>query len=805
MGASSNGPVIAASLSRICSETVGGLAAPSNAKLPETAPEPSFPEIRSTRSVSSCSVTSADASRSTGRWPASTDPISTRRSPRQPCRMPSGSGTSEPASGSRTDTASAKTRPVKCGSSPPTSSARFPVARSDAAVRSKVSAAMRPGAAARCATSDSEPSPSHSGRPLIPARSARPSTATSLRAPGWCSVTAPAHSPERRSIVGRASSRASANASRTPTASASCGPSACTSSLAGPCQKAGVARQAFGSSIRQRRRIAGRQAEHAVAQPAALAEHAGRNDVRAVRRALDPAQQDAAGLDRGIHGEPVDRCAGPRRLPDVEAQLGIDAGGQTRQIGQAGRPHRQPGIQRQTIQRQIGFQRWRLAALEGDAARRSARHRWCRRSAAAKSRRRWSRTCADSAARWSTPSGTQAGRPGGSAHGIASPSHRSVVRRTGASSLASPSNRAWSGSARAMRPLRRSLPFPGSDALASRTTSSLPARLNASPHVFQRAAAQRRRLGREVEPDRHVDPGDRGAGAQQNRQPGIQIEPAGRQRDVEPLLRRHAQCHRAAGGRPADLECEIVDRREAAADRQPPVRAERHRRRGQQHRQVGTAAGDGAGERAVAAICPATLAPSPLALPWPSRVTFSPAAPSAPAAVSRAVKFQPRSPKRAVPEADNAPVSSVASLASMPVKASRPMVSRPFSTRTANAVSQAGGRARNIAGSAGQGIRRSGPAQHQFARIDTPGDQRPERDAQPQRIDMDRQVRGLAAADGHLGRGQHRLRQQRQRDRSLDGNRLAEGGRCEHLDRGAVAGPVEPLRNLPRGEQRQGT
>ena len=41
------------------------------------------------------------------------------------------------------------------------------------------------------------------------------------------------------------------------------------------------------------------------------------------------------------------------------------------------------------------------------------------------------------------------------------------------------------------------------------------------------------------------------------------------------------------------------------------------------------------------------------------------------------------------------------------------------------------------------------------------------------------------------------------RDRPLDGDRLAECGRRQHLDRGAVAGPVEPLRHEPRRQQRQ--
>ena len=39
----------------------------------------------------------------------------------------------------------------------------------------------------------------------------------------------------------------------------------------------------------------------------------------------------------------------------------------------------------------------------------------------------------------------------------------------------------------------------------------LAGQIECRPHMFQRSAAKRRGLGREVEPDRHIDPGDRGA------------------------------------------------------------------------------------------------------------------------------------------------------------------------------------------------------------------------------------------------------------------------------------------------------
>ena len=140
----------------------------------------------------------------------------------------------------------------------------------------------------------------------------------------------------------------------------------------------------------------------------------------------------------------------------------------------------------------------------------------------------------------------------------------------------------------------------------------------------------------------------------------------------------------------------------------------------------------------------------------------------------------------------------------MPVKASRPTVSRPFSIANGEC-GEPGRRTRPQH----PGLRRPrdvqiGSPQHQLARIDTPADQRPERHAQPQRIHADRQIRRPVSADVHLRRGQHRLRQQRQSDRPLDGDRLAERGRSQHLDRRAVAGPVEPWRHQPCGKQRQG-
>ena len=48
--------------------------------------------------------------------------------------------------------------------------------------------------------------------------------------------------------------------------------------------------------------------------------------MRATHRTLDPAQQDVAGLDRRIDGQPIDRRAGQCRLADIEAQFGIEAG-----------------------------------------------------------------------------------------------------------------------------------------------------------------------------------------------------------------------------------------------------------------------------------------------------------------------------------------------------------------------------------------------------------------------------------------------------------------------------------------------
>ena len=116
-----------------------------------------------------------------------------------------------------------------------------------------------------------------------------------------------------------------------------------------------------------------------------------------------------------------------------------------------------------------------------------------------------------------------------------------------------------------MRPLSRSVPLPGNSALASRTTRSLPVRSNAArtcsnvpPPSGAASAEKSKPIGTSI-------PAIVVPGAQQHGQPGVEVEPARRQRDVEPLGRRDAQRHRPVGRRTADLQRQIIDRRQAAA------------------------------------------------------------------------------------------------------------------------------------------------------------------------------------------------------------------------------------------------
>ena len=170
-------------------------------------------------------------------------------------------------------------------------------------------------------------------------------------------------------------------------------------------------------------------------------------------------------------------------------------------------------------------------------------------------------TCADSWARCATLSGSAASRRGGSVPGNASSSQRSVVRSTGASSRASPSKRGCAGSSLAMRPLSRSVPLPGSSALASRTTRSLPVRSNAArtcssvpPPSGAASAEKSMPIGTSI-------PAIVVPRTQQHGQPGIEVEPA----------RRQARCPAAGSARrAAPPPRSPASRRSPAPDRRPP-------------------------------------------------------------------------------------------------------------------------------------------------------------------------------------------------------------------------------------------
>ena len=140
----------------------------------------------------------------------------------------------------------------------------------------------------------------------------------------------------------------------------------------------------------------------------------------------------------------------------------------------------------------------------------------------------------------------------------------------------------------------------------------------------------------------------------------------------------------------------------------------------------------------------------------------------------------------------------------MPVKATRPIVSRPSSIRAANAAEPRrrarGGVAPGLParGCADRDRRAPAPAHPRVQ----PNSGRKRRAAAAPRTRNERLSR-RASADVDLGRRQLRLRQQRERDRSADRDRLAECRRRQHLDRRAIARPVEPLRHLPDGQQQQ--
>ena len=308
-----------------------------------------------------------------------------------------------------------------------------------------------------------------------------------------------------------------------------------------------------------------------------------------------------------------------------------------------------------------------------------------------------------------------------------------------------------------------------------------------------RAACELRGLCREIDPRRHERP----PGAEQHRQPAIEIEPAGSQRHVEPGGGGQPQGDRAARRRAADLDGEVVGRRQATGNAETPLGLERRRRSRQQQRQVWPADHDAAAERAVG-----------VELGGQRRAD----------ALHRA-----RAVERSIERG-----RSVAARLGQPARDAPALAGEKGRSRDGGAAGQRVGAQGCVDAGHGEradrepaaldtgihggepvrcanpqrvardrpGQRRLEPAQHQFARIDPAGEQRSECDAKPQRVGPQGTV-AAAALDGHVGGRQDGLRQQGQRDRPIDADGAAEALGGESSDRAAIAVPVQCRRHRP--------
>ena len=334
IGASPSGPVMTASLSPACTASDGGLAAASKATLPDTVPEPSFATKSSSRSLSSATVTLTDASRSAGPAPGG------QLADAKPHIAPPAMQNTERQRHVRTAVRHRQRHRICIDM---TRHARFGAAQIDGKIaacvqrcRGQVELVRDQPASSTGEVRDQRQrtiaQPAGQAAQTLLLRQAK-RRQQSTRAQDGAMRAIELHSPDFRLMVGLASNCASARASRMSMASASCGPADLHIQSRRPLPECRRRPPGNGQQVRQPGRIRCLDAELAVAQLAAIAQHARSPEVRAAHRTLEPAQQDVAGLDRRIHGQPIDRRSGQRRLADVEPQFGVEAGHRTGQIG----------------------------------------------------------------------------------------------------------------------------------------------------------------------------------------------------------------------------------------------------------------------------------------------------------------------------------------------------------------------------------------------------------------------------------------------------------------------------------------
>ena len=425
--------------------------------------------------------------------------------------------------------------------------------------------------APRLATTAKDPSPSHS------AASGPSSGASSRGAPGWRRVSVP---PPRRALASMVAAASTAGRrdrpppaapppppGRRPTAAA---PPGWTSS--GP---SGAAQPA-GSSGTSAAPLAPLSSRVEVRHPQRGAEQggAGGGDIHLAQPQPQPAQRQPAALQRRVQGRPLGRRVRARRAARRPA-----AGSGRSRPGAGGRARRVSGHLRQ--------QAVEVQPVQGDAEADRQPRVPARTTPAPESRAPSMVAARSEMAAWLSSS-TSRKRPS------AARSRAGSVPASGRPSAASVSRRVWpakrtasSSRGPAVAPASSSSISPGSRAETSERVSRSPSR---------KRAPRSRRSGTPARPvasaERSMLTGTGsgravGAPLAQRGDPGIEVQPPGDQRHVQPRAGRQPQGRGAPGGLAAEVERQFVGGDEVGGGGQPAGGAEGAGRGRQQRGEVG--------------------------------------------------------------------------------------------------------------------------------------------------------------------------------------------------------------------------
>ncbi len=285
---------------------------------------------------------------------------------------------------------------------------------------------------------------------------------------------------------------------------------------------------------------------------------------------------------------------------------------------------------------------------------------------------------------------------------------------------------------------------------------------------------------------------------EQHRHPGVEIEPPGREREVEPQLGLDPERDGAARGRAADLERQLVGHRQPGRSGEPPVAAPGHRGAGHQLRQVRPPPGDPAGQRAIGAerAREGAAGVAQLALPVEAdverggAVAAGPREPRGEAPGRGRRSCRPGRRQRAGIRVGAERGGDVAA-----ARGRRPAAGSPRPAPAARSARRAGGgRARRPAAArAGAGRRRRSVSSRASTRPPSSGPSATR--SRSSCAAITHAVAGVVHLES--GRGQDRLRQQVQGDVAVDLHGPADPGRDQGGDAAAVAVPVQHARHDP--------